>query len=845
MEFSKNGGKHIMNNYPNFKDKETFKKAFKAYLEAKYAIDFEKSTPYQQYVVLGEMIRYYIAKDWNNTNQVTFDTKAKKVYYFSMEFLIGRMITNNLMNAGVYDVVKEAFDDMGIDLNEVEHQESDAGLGNGGLGRLAACFMDSVASLGLPVHGNCIRYRYGFFEQGVVNGYQVEHPDRWLKDVHVWEIRKDEQAVEIPFYGYIQMSTVNGKLVVEHKDAEYVKAVPYDVPMIGAGNHIVNTLRLWSAEPASTYPENDAFQYARNLREISSMLYPNDDTDEGKLLRLKQQYFFVAAGVNGAIRLHKKTFGTVKNLAEKVVFHINDTHPALIVPELMRILVDEEGLAWEDAWNITKNCCAYTNHTILAEALEKWPVHLFKRLLPRIYTITEEINRRVLLEIASVYGPNSKQAYDMAIIKDGRVHMANLAIHGSFSVNGVAALHTEILKNIEMKVFNDYYPGKFNNKTNGITHRRWVAQSNPELVEILNKYCGKDWIKDPEKYFPELLKVADDPKAQKEFALMKKARKDALATKIFNEQGISLDTNSIFDVQVKRLHEYKRQLMNALHIMYVYNRLKSDAEFKKNYHPHTFIFGAKAASGYVLAKKIIKLINTIADKVNNDYETNSLLKVVFCVNYNVTYAETIMPAADVSEQISTASKEASGTGNMKFMMNGAITCGTLDGANVEIGELVGDDNIVIFGMTAKEVTDLYQQGGYNPWDYYNNDERIRQVIDQLTNGFFDRVDRGEFQMIRDTLLGKDNYFVLKDFESYVKAQEKINELYKDQKKWLHMSIVNIAKSGFFTTDRTMRQYNEDIWHVKPIEVVKASKPKAETATPKKAAAKRPAVKKAQ
>lgn len=805
-------------NYPNFKDVKTFKQAFISNVENKYAVDFENSTPYQQYVVLGEMLRYNIAKDWHNTNQQTKIQQKKVVYYFSMEFLMGRMITNNLMNAGVYPIVKQAFDELGIDLNEVEHQETDAGLGNGGLGRLAACFMDSVASLGLPVHGNCIRYRYGFFEQGIRNGYQVEHPDRWLKDVNVWEIRKDEDAVEIPFFGYIDMSTENGKLHVRHKDAEYIKAVPYDIPIIGDGNHVVNTLRLWSAEPASVYPQNeDAFEYHRKLREISSMLYPNDDTEEGKMLRLKQQYFFVSAGVVNAIRRHKKIYNTVRNLDKKVVFHINDTHPALIVPELMRILVDEEHLEWSEAWNITKNCCAYTNHTILAEALEKWPVHLFKKLLPRIYTITEEINRRLLIEIAEKYGDNSPQAYQMAIIKDNRVHMAHMAIHGSFSVNGVAQLHTDILKNIEMKVFSDYYPGKFNNKTNGITHRRWCLHSNPELVEILKNICP-NWVKDPENELKKLLEYADDEKLQQAFAKMKLARKNELANKIYTSQGVSLDTNSIFDVQVKRLHEYKRQLMNALHIMYVYNRLKSDTEFKKNYHPHSFIFGAKSAPGYYFAKKVIKLINTIADKVNNDEETNHLLKVVFVVNYNVTYAETIMPAANVSEQISTASKEASGTGNMKFMMNGAITCGTLDGANVEIANLVGDDNIVIFGMNAKEVTDLYAEGGYNPMDIYNSDPRIHQIIDQLTNGFFEKVDIHEFDVIRENLLSRDNYFILKDFASYVEAQEKINELYKDQKKWLRMSIINTAMSGFFTTDRTMLQYNEDIWHTEPIKL---------------------------
>lgn len=810
-----------MNAYGNFKDVKTFKENFIKKLENKYAVDFSESTPYQQYVVLGEMLRYYVAYDWRNTDRSIGKNKQKRVYYFSMEFLMGRMITNNLMNAGVYKIVKKAFDELGLDLNEVEHQETDAGLGNGGLGRLAACFMDSVASLGLPVYGNCIRYRYGFFEQGIKNGYQVEHPDRWLKDVNVWEIRKDEESVEVPFFGYIEIGSNNGRLDVHHRDAEYVKAVPYDIPIIGDNNHVVNSLRLWSAEPASTYPD-DAFEYHRKLREISSMLYPNDDTEDGKLLRLKQQYFFVSAGVNAIIRTHKKVYGTVTNLDKKVVFHINDTHPSLIIPELMRILVDEEHVDWDKAWEITKNSCAYTNHTILAEALEKWPVALFKKLLPRIYTITEEINRRLLIEIEETYGPDSPQAYQMAIIKDNLVHMANMAIHGSFSVNGVAQLHTEILKNIEMKVFNDYYPGKFNNKTNGITHRRWCLHINPELVEILNKDCP-GWVKDPEKELTNLLKFADDKKTQEAFKKMKLARKRELAKKIYESQGVSLDTNSIFDVQVKRLHEYKRQLMNALHIMYVYNRLKSDPEFRANYHPHSFIFGAKSAPGYYFAKKIIKLINTIADKVNNDDETNSLLKVVFVVNYNVTYAETIIPAGEVSEQISTASKEASGTSNMKFMMNGAITLGTLDGANVEIKDLVGDDNIVIFGMDAKEVTDLYEHGGYDPMYYYENDPRIHEVIDQLTNGFFKHVPENEFEDIRNNLLYGDHYFILKDFDSYIKAQEKINDLYKDQAKWQHMAIVNTAKSGFFTTDRTMREYNQDIWHVKPIELLKEDK----------------------
>ena len=797
--------------YNYFKDKETFKKEFVKQVESHYAIDFSESTPYQQYVVLGLMVRQAVAADWNATNNAIEEQELRTAYYFSMEFLMGRMITNNIMNAGLRPVIEEAFGDLGLDLNEIEHQEADAGLGNGGLGRLAACFMDSVASLALPVYGNCIRYRLGFFEQGIKNGYQVERPDNWLKDIYVWEVRKDDEAVEIPFYGHIEHEWVDGKLNVKHCNAMKVKAVPYDVPVIGNGNHIVNTLRLWSAEPVADY-DGDAFEYQAKLSEISSLLYPNDSTEEGKELRLKQQYFFSAAGIRAICKRHKAHYGTLANLAEKCVFQINDTHPTLIIPELMRILVDEEGFAWEDAWNIVKNCCAYTNHTILSEALEKWSVPLFARLLPRIYTIVEEINRRLIIEIEEKCGQGCYEAYQMAVVKDNLVHMANLAIAGSYSVNGVAALHTEILKNIEMKVFHEYYPGKFNNKTNGITHRRWCYHTNPELVAILNEYCGEEWVHDT-TLMENLLPHIKNRTLGKKFREMKLARKEALAKRIYESQGVQLDTNSIFDVQVKRLHEYKRQLLNALHIMYVYNELKSNPEFKANYHPHSFIFGAKSAPSYYFAKKVIKLINTIADKVNNDPETNELLKVVFVENYNVTYAEVIMPAANVSEQISTASKEASGTGNMKFMMNGAVTLGTLDGANVEIGELVGDDNIVIFGMNAKEVTDLYAAGTYNPMEHYYNDSRIRTILDQLTNGFFETVPYNEFEEIRNALLYRDQYFVLRDFASYVDAQAKINELYKDQNKWTKMCLTNIAKSGFFSTDRTMEEYNNDIWHL--------------------------------
>lgn len=798
-----------------FKDKKTFKEIFIDKVESTYAIDFNESNTYQQYVCLGQLLKQHIGKDWNQTRKK--EKEMRQVYYFSMEFLMGRMITNNLMNAGVYDVVKETFDELGLDLNEVEHKESDAGLGNGGLGRLAACFMDSVAALKLPVHGNSIRYRYGFFKQKIENGYQVEYPDRWLKDIHVWETRRQEESVDIPFYGHIEINVDdNGKLHVYHKNAEYVKAVPYDVPVIGYHNQVVNTLRLWSAEPSDLYEnQGGTFEYHKKLRQISEMLYPNDETDEGKILRLKQQYLFSAAGLNAVLRKHKEIFGTLENLSEKAVFHINDTHPTLIIPELMRVLVDEEGMDWDKAWDITRNCVAYTNHTILAEALEKWPIRLFQPLLPRIYTITEEIHRRFETELRAHFGENAREVLAMAILKDGMVHMANLAITGSFSVNGVAALHTDILKEIEMKDFNDYYPNKFNNKTNGITHRRWVVQSNPELVSILKDTIGDEWIYDTTK-LEGLLKFTNDDQILKRYDEMKLARKTALADKIYKEQGIQIDPTSIFDIQVKRLHEYKRQLMNALHIMHVYNELKTKPEVRQSFHPQTFIFGAKAAPTYYFAKKVIKLINTIAEKINNDSETSKYLKAVFVEDYNVTYAETIMPAADLSEQISTASKEASGTGNMKFMMNGALTIGTLDGANVEIGELVGNDNIFIFGLDAKEVTQLQKEATYKPYDLYLNDPKIKRVIDQLTNGFFTNVPQNEFEEIRRNLLDKDQYYILKDFDAYVKAQQKANKAYQDRTAWLKKSMINTAKSGFFSTDRTMFEYNRDIWHLETI-----------------------------
>ena len=799
-----------------FTNKETFTKIFKENIIKKYAIPFEKSTPYQQYMVLGQMLMEEIGPLWYENNEQIKTRDLKVAYYFSMEFLMGRMITNNLQNYGVYHVVKDAFNDLGIDLNDVEHREADAGLGNGGLGRLAACFLDSSASLSLPVMGQTIRYRYGFFKQIIQDGYQVESPDSWLKDQYIWEIRRQEEAVNVPFYGNIQMGLKpDGALDVRHLNAEYVKAVPYDMPIIGDNNGVVNTLRMWNAEPSDMNFSYVSHDYHRKVREISEMLYPNDETVSGKILRLKQQYFFSSAGINSIIKNHLKNHGTVKNLADYVVFQINDTHPTLIIPELMRILVDEQQLEWDEAWEITNSVCAYTNHTILVEALEVWPINIFKQLLPRIYTITEEIDRRFVEKLTELYGENSAFIPKLRIIKDNVVRMANLAIIGSFSVNGVAKLHTSILQDIVFRDFNKHFPNKINNKTNGITHRRWCYHINPELVKILEDTIGNDWIADTTK-LKDLLKYENDPKIQTLYKEMKLARKTELADIIYYRQGIKLNPNAIFDIQVKRLHEYKRQLMKAIGIMAIYNRLKTDLDYRRDYHPHVFIFGAKAAPTYHYAKKVIKLINTISEKVNNDPETNELLKVVFVEDYNVSYAEKIMPAADVSEQISTASKEASGTGNMKFMMNGAITLGTLDGANVEINELVTDDNMVLFGLTADMVTALEKERHrYKPIEIYENDLIIKEVLDQLTNGFFD-VPFDEFKEIKDSLIYEDKYFVLKDLNNWLVAQDTVNRLYKDEKKWYQMSIHNTAMSGFFSADRTISDYNRDIWHLDKI-----------------------------
>jgi len=793
-----------------FKDEHSFIKEYIIRIEKRYVVKLINASIRQKYNVLGEMVSEVISTNWLNTNTYLSENKLKEVHYFSMEFLMGRLITNNIMNLGLRNVIEKGLNLENIDINEVENYEADAGLGNGGLGRLAACFLDSIASLGYPGFGNGIRYRYGLFEQKIENGYQVEKPDDWLKDGYVWEVRRDEETVKIPFGGYVAFE--DGSAV--YYPNEIINAVPYDVPIVGNDNSVVTNLRLWNAEPTDIYPEEtNAFTYDAAIRNISGFLYPDDATKDGKVLRLKQQYFFSAAGVKSILDKHYKKYHTYTNLPEKLVFQINDTHPSLIVAELMRLLVDDHSLSWDDAWKITTKTCAYTNHTILAEALEQWPVDIFAPVLPRIYQIIEEINSRFCAMLI-----NKDYSQDLinklAIIAHDKVRMAHLAIVGSFSVNGVAALHTDILKNIEMKDFNLLYPAKFNNKTNGITHRRWLLHSNPELATILDN-ISDNWVKDPNE-LEKLFVKAKTKKYQKLIKDMKIKKKVTLANRIYEEQGIQLNPNSIFDIQVKRMHEYKRQLMNALHIMYIYNKLKTDKDFKENYYPHSFIFGAKAASGYYYAKLIIKLINTIAEKVNNDLETTDLLKVVFVENYNVTYAEQIMPACDISEQISTASKEASGTGNMKFMMNGALTLGTMDGANVEIAELVGEKNIFIFGLTSTEVNQKNNENSYNPLEIYENQKDLKQVVDQLTNGFFEKAGKQEFSEIKNKLLSKDRYFVLEDFKGYQLAHERANEYYKNEEKWYESCIINIAKSGYFSSDRTITQYANEIWNIKKI-----------------------------
>ncbi|MEA4847202.1 MAG: glycogen/starch/alpha-glucan phosphorylase [Clostridiaceae bacterium] len=802
--------------------KEKFKEDYLKKLMTMHAKSFQEASNSERYSALGSLIRDYAALDWVRTNEEYRKRNAKQVYYFSIEFLLGRLLGNNLVNMGLEKVCEEVLRDLGCTLKEIKSAEPDAGLGNGGLGRLAACFLDSMASLGIPGHGCGIRYKYGLFQQKIIDGYQVELPENWLREGNVWEIRKAGKAVEVRFGGKIITGYENNKLRFKHVDYETVLAVPYDTPIIGYDNETVNTLRLWSAEnpekdfDLSSFSKGDymkAVEHKYSVESISQVLYPDDSYAEGRKLRLKQQYFFVSAGLQSIVRTYKRTNGSIYDFDEKVAIHINDTHPAVAIPELMRILMDQEGVDWDTAWKITTNTISYTNHTILSEALEKWPIDMFKPLLPRIYMIIEEINERFCRDLWNRYPGQWDKISRMAITADGYVKMANLAIVGSHSVNGVAKIHTEILKKQELVDFYHFYPYKFNNKTNGITHRRWLLKSNPELAQLLTDTIGSSWKKHPTDLI-RFLRYQNHPEAQERVRQIKQNNKLELAKLIKAQYSIDVDPNSIFDIQIKRMHAYKRQLLNVFHIMYLYNCLREDPGL--DIIPRTFIFGAKAAPGYKLAKQEIKLINTLADKINNDKDIGDKLKVVFMEDYKVSLAERIIPAADVSEQISTTTKEASGTGNMKLMMNGAITVATLDGANIEIRDEVGDENIIIFGMTEKEVMNYYRNGGYSAIEMYNSDPRIRTVTEQLINGFFP-VGSVEFlDIYNHLLLHNDEYFVLKDFNAYVEAHKKVDELYRQKSKWLRMSIVNIAHSGVFSSDRTISEYASGIWEVKRV-----------------------------
>ena len=814
----------------NFK-KEEFKKSVAENVKTLYRKTIDEATPQQVFQAVSYTVKDVIIDDWLATQKVYEKEDPKMVYYMSMEFLMGRALGNNLINLTAYEAVKEALDEMGFDLNMIEDQEPDAALGNGGLGRLAACFLDSLATLGYCAYGCGIRYRYGMFKQKIENGYQIEVPDNWLKDGNPFELRRPEYAKEVKFGGYVRVEydekTRRNKFIQEGYQS--VRAIPYDIPIVGYNNHVVNTLRVWDAEAINDFQldsfDKGDYQKAveqENLaKNIVEVLYPNDNHYAGKELRLKQQYFFISASVQAAIEKYKKKHTDIRKFYEKATFQLNDTHPTVAIAELMRILLDEEGLEWDEAWEVTTKTCAYTNHTIMAEALEKWPIELFSRLLPRIYQIIEETNRRFVNEIEKKYPGNHEKMRKMAIIYDGQVKMAHLAIAAGYSVNGVAQLHTEILKNQELKDFYQMMPEKFNNKTNGITQRRFLLHANPLLASWVTDHIGDEWITD----LPQIAKMkiyAEDKKAQQEFMNIKYQNKLRLAKYIKEHNGIDVDPRSIFDVQVKRLHEYKRQLLNILHVMYLYNKIKDHPEL--DFYPRTFIFGAKAAAGYKRAKQTIKLINSVGDVINNDRSINGKLKVVFIEDYRVSNAELIFAASDVSEQISTASKEASGTGNMKFMLNGAPTLGTMDGANVEIVQEVGEENAFIFGLTADEVINFENNGGYYPMEYFNSDQDIRRVLMQLINGEYSNGDMNMFREIYDSLLNTkssdraDTYFILADFKSYAKAQEEVEKAYRDEERWAKMAILNMASSGKFTADRTIKQYVDEIWHLDHVTV---------------------------
>ena len=803
-------------------NKEFFIRSVKYNVRTLFRKEIEEATEQQIFQAVGYAVKDAIMDAWIATQKEYEKSDPKIVYYMSMEFLMGRALGNNLINLTFYDEVKEALEEIGLDLNTIEDQEPDAALGNGGLGRLAACFLDSLATLGYAAYGCGIRYRYGMFKQQIVDGYQVEVPDMWLKNGNPFELRRPEYAKTVKFGGYVRVENRNGRNMFIQEGYQSVLAVPVDLPIVGYGNNVINTLRIWDAEAINSF-ELDRFDkgeyekaveqenLARNLVEV---LYPNDNHMAGKELRLKQQYFFVSASVQEAIAKYKKKHSDIRKFYEKATFQLNDTHPTVAVAELMRILMDEEGLEWDEAWDVTTKTCAYTNHTIMAEALEKWPIELFSRLLPRIYQIVEEINRRFVNQIQEQYPGNYEKVKKMAIIMDGQVKMAHLAIVAGYSVNGVARLHTEILKKQELKDFYEMMPQKFNNKTNGITQRRFLLHGNPLLAKWVTAHVGDEWITDLPK-IKELTLYVDDEKAQHEFMNIKYQNKVRLAKYIKEHNNIDVDPRSIFDVQVKRLHEYKRQLMNILHVMYLYNQIKEHPDM--DFYPRTFIFGAKAAAGYMRAKLTIKLINSVADVINNDASINGKLKVVFIEDYRVSNAEWIFAAADVSEQISTASKEASGTGNMKFMLNGAVTLGTMDGANVEIVEEVGEENAFIFGMSAEKVIALENQGGYDPSQLFNTDQDIRHVLMQLINGEYSPNDPERFRELYNALLvdggynRPDPYFILKDFRSYAEAQKRVEAAYRDEKGWARMAMLNVAHAGKFTSDRTIQEYVDDIW----------------------------------
>ena len=803
-------------------DANTFKRDYKRKFLELNGMDLDEGKTFHKFEALGSLVREYVSEAWVNTKKRYEKTHEKQVYYFSMEFLLGSLLGNTLLSLGIREICREGLLDLGIDLEELENFEQDQGLGNGGLGRLAACFLDSMASLNIPGHGCGIRYKYGFFEQKIINGSQIELPDNWLKEGNVWEVRRPLKAEIVKFGGNVKVEKIGERLTFTHINYEPVLAVPYDTPIVGYENDVVNTLRLWSAEPVSNEFDFSSFsrgeylkaiEYKNSVEAISQVLYPDDSIYEGKRLRLKQQYFFVCAGLQGIVREYKEKGGIMEEFDEHVAIHINDTHPTLAIPELMRILLDEEGFDWETALRITANTISYTNHTILSEALEKWPVDMFRELLPRIYMIVEEINKRYCQELWNKYIGQWEKISRMAIVGDNYVRMANLAIVGSHSVNGVAKLHTEILKKQEMQDFYYMYPSKFNNKTNGITHRRWLLKSNPELTTLLCNTIGDSFINHPTD-MEKFLRYIDESSIKEELYKIKQNNKLKLSKIIRDTQNITIDVDSIFDVQVKRIHGYKRQLLNCLRIMDLYKNLINNSNI--DIVPRTFIFAGKAAPAYELAKNTIELINAVGNKINNDPRVKGKIKVVFLENYRVSLAEKIIPATDLSEQISTTTKEASGTSNMKFMMNGAITIATLDGANIEIRDEVGDENIVIFGLNERDILGYHHNGGYSSIDIRNKDERLIRITDDLINGFYCD-DKEKFKLIYDNLLTlNDEFFVLKDFDDYINAQNRVDQLYRDMYTWQKMCGINIAHSGIFSSDRTIQEYATGIWGSKVI-----------------------------